>query len=375
MNIKILVLFGFIICIYSCNNIVDPNERFFIPQHSINKGIINKYYVTIYPTNNSDTKTDLEYSYIKKFNDTLYLKEMYNPAFKLKSTRKFSVDNNKTSEISYQRFYPTDTLIAVYSDNITANYITFDKDTVYYSVKLKNKDSISIKIDKSTIMLKDTLVEKRPAKIIEQITVDTTFFGETIKNTSKYRSRSIYVQDLGLWKSIVTTDTQLIERILVEQLLPKKFDTLSKHGIQRVGYIDFDDTIDADATLALCSSHDRIVDYYNGSNDRSGFIGGKGNLKKFIDKKLDNSKLNDETGYLTFRFVINCMGQAGKFVTNEADFDYNEKQFSKQTVMHLYDIISSVEKWKPCVIRNVKKDSYFYVTFILKNGKIQDILP
>lgn len=374
MSIKILVLFGFIICSYSCNNIIDSNERFFIPQHSINKGIINKYYVTVYPSNNSGTKTNLEYSYIKKLDDSLYIKEIYNPAFKLKSTRKFSIDNN-AREISYQQFYPTDTLTAIYSDNTTAHYITFDKDTVYYSVKLKNKDSISIKIDKSTIMLKDTLVEKRPAKIIEQINTDTIFFGETLKNTSRYRSRSIYVQDLGLWKSIVTTDTQLIEKVLVEQLLPKQFDTLSKHGIQRVGYIDFDNTIDAGATLVLCSSHARIFDYYNGSNDRSGFIGGKGNLKKFIDKKLDNSKLNHESGYLTFRFVINCKGQAGKFVTNEVDFDYNEKQFSKQTVMHLYDIISSIEKWKACVIRNVKKDSYFYVTFILKNGKIQDILP
>ncbi|PKV51322.1 hypothetical protein ATE84_3397 [Aquimarina sp. MAR_2010_214] len=375
MKIKKNVLFGFIICIYSCNNIVDPNERFFIPQCSINEGIINKYYVTAYPANNSDTKTNLEYSYIKKINDSLYVKEMYNPAFKLESTRKFSINNNNAKEISYQRFYPMDTLTAVYPENTTANYITFDKDTAYYSVKLKNKDSISIKIDKSTLMLKDTLVEEKSAKIIEQITTKTTFFGETLKDTFQYRSRSIYVQDLGLWKSTVTTDTQIKERILVAQLLPEQFDTLSKHGIKRVGYIDFDDTIDADATLALCSSHARIVDYYNGGNDRSGFIGGKGNLKKFIDKKLDNSKLNDESGYLTLRFVINCKGQAGKFVTNEVDFDYNEKQFSKQTVMHLYDIVSSIERWKPCVIRNIKRDSYIYVTFILKNGKIQDILP
>ncbi|WP_062062307.1 hypothetical protein [Aquimarina longa] len=375
MNIKNLVLFGFIVCIYSCTHNVDSNERFFIPQHSINKESINKYYVTIYPTDNSSTKTYIEYSYIKKFNDSMYIKEIYNSAFKLLSTKKFSIDNNKVSEISHQRFYRMDTLTAVYPENTTAHYITFDKDTAYYNVKLKNKDSISLKVDRFTILLKDTLVEKKPAKIVEQTTTDTTFFGETLKNTSQYRSRYIYVQDLGLWKSIITKDNQIQEKTLVEQLTHKQFDTLSKHDIKRVGYIDFDNTIDADATLALCFSHADIADYYNGGNDRSGFIGGKGNLKKFIDEKLDNSKLNDETGYLTFRFVINCKGKAGKFVTNQADFDYNKKQFSKQTVMHLYDILSSVEKWKPCVIRNVKRDSYFYVTFILKNGEIQDILP
>ncbi|WP_378174139.1 hypothetical protein [Aquimarina sp. SS2-1] len=375
MHQKLQLLLLCIIC-YSCNTTSDTNERYFIPQNFKNEGVINKYYTHIYPKNKQNIKTSLDYSWTKKLNDSLYTKDIYNPAFKLQSSKQFTIEGTDAVEVDYKRYYPRDTLNAVYPDDIKTTYIPFSKDTVYYHSRLHNRDSIYIDVQHITKLVKDTLIESKPAKIIEQTTTSTTVFGTTRRDTMQYHSRNIYVRDLGLYSSTLTTDENVIKRILVEQILPKQFDSLSKHGIQRVGYIDFDKTIDKDKDLTLCTDHKFIADYYNGGNDRAGFIGGKGNLKKIIFEKLDANKLNNASGYLTFRFVINCKGIAGKFITDEsADFDYNEKQFSKETVTHLYEIISGVEKWKPCVIRNVKRDSYFYVTFILKNGEIQDILP
>ncbi len=375
MRQKLLLLFLCIIC-YSCNTSSDTNERYFIPQNLKNEGVINKYYIHIYPKNQESKKTMLDYSYIKRVHDNLYSKEIYNPAFRLKFSKQFKIENEEITEINSKRYYLVDTIVAFYPDQETTTYLTFGKDTVHYAAIFKNNDSLSRNIYNSTKMIKDTTVQGKPAKIVEQNSTEIVVFGNFFRDTVKLHSRSIYVQDLGLYSSIITTDKAVTERILVEQMLPKQFDSLSKHGIQRVGYIDFDKTIDKDKDLTLCTDHGFIADYYNGGNDRAGFIGGKGKLKKLIFEKLDPNKLNNESGYLTFRFVINCKGIAGKFITDQsADFNYNKKQFSQETVTHLYDIISSVKEWKPCIVRNTKIDSYFYVTFILKNGEIQDILP
>ncbi|AXT49664.1 hypothetical protein D1818_02070 [Aquimarina sp. BL5] len=375
MNHKLLLFF---LCIigYSCNNSSDNIERFFIPQDGDNNGIINKYYINIYPKNQQSKKTIIDYSLIEKINDSIYRKERYSPSFQLQSSKQFRIEGKDFIEVNYERYFLADTLIASYPDDRTMTYTTFGKDTVHYRTSLKNKDSLSRNIHQSSTMVKDTIIQNKPAKIVEQNTTNITTFGKIFSDTLQLSSRSIYVQDLGLYSSTLTTDKDVIERILVEQLLPSEFDKLSNHTIKRVGYIDFAQTIDKDKELELCLPHKLIADYYNGGNDRAGFIGGKSNLKKWIYSKLDTKKLNNESGYLTFRFVINCKGIAGKFTTDEsADFDYNKKEFSQETVMHLYDILADVKQWEPVIIRNKKRDSYFYVTFILKNGKIQDILP
>ncbi|MBW1297420.1 hypothetical protein [Aquimarina litoralis] len=369
-----LILIGFV-CSISCTTTDASNERFFIPKGYTKNGIVNKYYVHTYPKDKQITTTSLEYSSLKKVNDSTFQKIVYNPAFKIQSIRDFSVKEYRFIELGYKRYFQLDSLIAEYPNDLEKNYLTFKNETVSSTSKLKNKDSVSIEVQRTTKFIKDTTILSKPAKIVAQNIHNIIVFGKTPRDTMYYQYRNVYVQDLGLYSSTLTTDSNRIERILVEQILPEEFDTLSDHNIERVGYIDFDKTIDKELELELCLDHQFIADYYNGGNDRAGFIGGKGNLKKLVYEQLDTTKLKNESGYLTFRFVINCKGKAGKFITNEADFDYNEKQFDDETRTHLYEILSSVKQWKPCVMRNTARDSYFYVTFILKNGKIEDILP
>ncbi len=372
---KPLVLFILLISLYSCKNIVDPNQPFFEDKDMLQSGFINKYYLTTYPNDNKSTRTDIQYSSVKKINDSVFTKEVYNPAFKLETISQFIFQNSVAKQINKKHYYHRDTISFLYPKNTTAYNLTFGRDTVNYTAKIPINDSLHYKVHQATFASKDTVIDTKSAKIIQQVKTITLFDKETPRNTFNSKIQSIYVKDIGLWKLTLKDDKETKELILVEQIQPKQFEKLAKHSIKRVGYIDFENTIDSDYKLELCGSHDHIFDYYNGQENRSGYIGGKSGLKTFIDSKLDPTKLNNESGYLTFRFVINCKGEAGKFVTNQADFEYTKKQFPKETVMHLYTILSSIEKWQPCIVRDVKRDSYFYVTFILKNGKIQDILP
>ncbi|WP_405206542.1 hypothetical protein [Aquimarina sp. LLG6339-5] len=372
---KLLLLLLCVIC-YSCNKTSLTNERFFIPKGVENTGVVNKYYRNLYLKDQQNVRTYIDYSLTKKINDSTYSREIYGPSFIMQSSNQFNIQGNQMIEVSAKRIYGKDTLTAVYPEQNKNFYLTFDKDTVYYRSKLVNEKSRYVDMSKTITMVKDTMIASKPAKIIALNIIDTTVYGKNQKSVTNFHSRNIYVQDLGLYSSTLTTDAFKMERVLVKQLLPSEFNVLSKHNIKRVGYIDFNKTIDKDKALELCTDQEFIVDYYNGGNDRAGFIGGKGNLKRLIFSRLDTTKLRNQSGYLTFRFVINCKGEAGKFTTDQsADFEYNKKQFPKETSMHLYNILSEVKKWKPCIIRNKKRDSYFYITFILNNGKIQDILP
>ncbi|AXT55240.1 hypothetical protein D1815_05520 [Aquimarina sp. AD1] len=372
---KLLLLLLCVIC-YSCNKTSLTNERFFIPKGVENTGVVNKYYRNLYLKDQQNVRTYIDYSVTKKINDSTYSREIYGPSFKMQSSNQFNIQGNHMIEVSAERIYGKDTLTAVYPEQNKNFYLTFDKDTVHYRSKLVNEKSRYVDMSKTITMVKDTMIASKPAKIIALNIIDTTVYGENQKSVTNFHSRNIYVQDLGLYSSTLTTDAFKMERVLVEQLLPSEFNVLSKHNIKRVGYIDFNKTIDKDKELELCTDQEFIADYYNGGNDRAGFIGGKGSLKRLIFSKLDINKLRDQSGYLTFRFVINCKGEAGKFTTDQsADFEYNKKQFPEETSMHLYNILSEVKEWKPCIIRNKKRDSYFYITFILNNGKIQDILP
>lgn len=375
MKNKVLLLLMISVFCYACNTSTESYERFFIPKGASNQGIINKYYIHNSPKDNQTVKTTLDYSVVKKINDSVYEQINYNPAFTTSSIREFSILNDKLKELSHERYYSRDTLVAAYENTSENYFLTFGKETATYNAKLKTKSENYITVHQTTKFIKDTTIASKPAKIVEQDIANTFVFGTKPKDTMHFHYRNIYVQDLGLYSSTLTTEKNRLERVLVEQISPDAFEELSDHDIKRVGYIDFDDTIDKNLDFNLCSDHKSIFDYYNGRNDRAGFIGGKGNLKKLVTKQLDTTKLKNESGYLTYRFVINCKGEAGKYVTNEADFDYNEKEFDVETKTHLYKILSSVEKWKPCIIRNQSVDSYFYITFILKNGKIEDILP
>lgn len=372
-KILLVIIISLLFC--SCKHSINNYETFLPNEETLKKGVVNKYYITTYFKNGKNPKMDIEYSYFKMINDSTYINRKFNPAFKMTSATQLLIRDSVIKEINQKLFYRQDSIRATYPDNNQTDYFLFGKDTAYHKAKLSVNDTVYYNLQESFYLVKDTLIDSKSAKITQRNKKMITYYSGIAKDTINIKIRSIYVKGLGMWSSTSENSYSKNEFVLMEQLSTEHFDKLASHKIERVGFIDFDTTIDKDTNLELCFSHDQIKDYYNGQENRSGFIGGKRGLKKYVNSKLDAKKLKKESGYLTFRFVINCKGKAGKFITNQADFEYTEKQFSQETITHLYEILSSVEKWKPCIIRGKKRDSYFYITFILKDGKIQDLLP
>jgi hypothetical protein len=152
-----------------------------------------------------------------------------------------------------------------------------------------------------------------------------------------------------------------------------EFEKRSAHGKKRVAWIDPSLTLDDHTDFKLCHGEDLIYDYYN-----SGGLAQHGESKKEMVRNLmaqiDRKKLFDESGFLAFRFVVNCEGKAGRFITEETDLDFGRKKFNPQTVAHLYQLVYALQDWKPVVVGE-SRDAYFYLTFKMNHGEVTDILP
>ncbi|TGE21463.1 hypothetical protein E5K00_14350 [Hymenobacter aquaticus] len=83
------------------------------------------------------------------------------------------------------------------------------------------------------------------------------------------------------------------------------------------------------------------------------------------------------SGYVTFRFVIDCEGQMLPRVqvlqTNEA---YQPFQFDKQLVADLFAYLKTLNQWKKARGRNDTPINYIaFLSFKLRDGKVAAIIP
>lgn len=138
-----------------------------------------------------------------------------------------------------------------------------------------------------------------------------------------------------------------------------------------VGEINFNSTLGDNPSFLPCNEN-KIYQYYS---VQTNFIGGRKAIREFINKELTNSFTfkNDDFGYITFRFIINCKGELGRIRFKSVDHNMTKKNFSQKKVERLKEIISSLKSWNAGVIRNKKYDSYSQITFKINKGKIVDI--
>lgn len=153
-----------------------------------------------------------------------------------------------------------------------------------------------------------------------------------------------------------------------------EFDQMKAEKPERVAYIQPETTLDNPTDFTTCFEQQFVNDYYNGDPDAA-YNGGKQALLTDILGQLNQESLGDESGYLTFRFIINCEGRAGWFTIEQADLDFMQKQFSPVLVEHLFTILQSLDQWHPTVIRAEERDAYCYLTFKLNHGQLIDLLP
>jgi len=135
-------------------------------------------------------------------------------------------------------------------------------------------------------------------------------------------------------------------------------------------YIDPEKALLNDGFKVCNEQH--IFQYYN--PERATYSEGKNGLRKFV---LSNYKNNNyiDSGYLNIRFVINCEGEAGRYIIHENNLDLEPQNFDKDLVNQLFEITTQLKKWNPNFVRDEYRDSYMYISYRIENGEITEILP
>ncbi len=119
-------------------------------------------------------------------------------------------------------------------------------------------------------------------------------------------------------------------------------------------------------------NENRIAQYYN--PERASYSKGKNGLRDFIFSNYKNKNYKD-SGYLNIRFVINCKGDAGRYMIHENTLDLEPTKLNKDMVEQLFTLTRQLKKWNPVQYKEEKWDAYMYISYRIENGEIREILP
>ncbi|WP_431132609.1 hypothetical protein [Psychroserpens mesophilus] len=115
-----------------------------------------------------------------------------------------------------------------------------------------------------------------------------------------------------------------------------------------------------------------IAQYYN--TPELPYPNGKNGFRNYINLAYVNDNYSD-SGYLNIRFIINCEGEAGRFVIHENNLDLEPHTFSEDLKNQLFKLTSEAKGWKPIFLYEEARDSYMYVSYRIEHGEITEIIP
>lgn len=141
--------------------------------------------------------------------------------------------------------------------------------------------------------------------------------------------------------------------------------------LRHVGDITNDPKTDQD--FQVCDE-DRILQYYNFGKGFQ-YKGEKISLVKHFTAAFDSTRYNDESGFVTIRFVVNCKGQAGRFRVQEMGDDYQPKKFAKRLTEDLLAVTKKLDGWIAGEMQGKPYDYYQYLVFKFEHGKLIEIMP
>lgn len=367
-----IVLFIF----FACQNKVPDlgiAKNYYPSSKLLQKGIVNKYYNHQLPADKKDISTDIIYTSIQ-FSPTgsVHFKN-YNPALKSTSSKEYSFENDKTILLKAEdySYYGTDTIRQNILKSTIRNWATNEA----YSEKTVQYNWGSRKWKAEQFALRDTIILEKPAVVFEEKRSYITYYnGDTIPGPNTFLIKSIFVKDLGLYYKETSDINGKNWMELVEQIPLSAFEQMANHKRERVAFIKEEEVIDKDSTFELCGFQKRMLDYYVRKN-LNGYKGGNRAVRKYLSNELDKSKLFEESGYLTFRFYVNCKGEAGKFVVEQAALNFQRKAFNPTTIAHCLELLKGLKEWNPTHFGEDKIDATFYFTFKLKDGELIEIMP
>ena len=94
-------------------------------------------------------------------------------------------------------------------------------------------------------------------------------------------------------------------------------------------------------------------------------------VQSFYKKPLNNA----QSGYLTVRFIVTCKGETCCFKTYEIDENYQTRSFDSTITNQLKTFVKELGGWKSGEHEGGLYNYYYYFSFKIQNGEIQNITP
>lgn len=139
-----------------------------------------------------------------------------------------------------------------------------------------------------------------------------------------------------------------------------------------ISHIPIGQAIESDS-FKVCFKEKIFPPFYG--RQRATFSEGTKALKQHILDTYEDIGDRSESGYITIRFVVNCEGEAGRFIVHEVGPDYKKKKFNKRIVKQLLGSLQSLKEWKPLQFYDDRYDSYYFLSFKINNGELAEVLP
>ncbi len=139
-----------------------------------------------------------------------------------------------------------------------------------------------------------------------------------------------------------------------------------------VGDIVFDPQTD-DPNFSLCGSEEYLFQYFN-SGKGIAIEGEKKGLEQQLFALFKNTKFKND-GYVRIRFIVNCKGESGRFRVLTSDLQFNENKMPSTVTEPLLKACKEIKGWKPLIYNEKARDYYQYLTFVIVDGQLKEILP
>ena len=137
------------------------------------------------------------------------------------------------------------------------------------------------------------------------------------------------------------------------------------------GDIAFNALLD-DSSFIICNPNE-VFQYYNTG---SYYKQHKREIEQYFKRNYRPAvQTTEQTGYLTIRFIINCSGKTGRFRMYELDAHHQPYKFDDRISSQLMTLTKDLKNWQPAEYKNKIYDSYQYISFKLKKGAIECVLP
>ncbi len=145
-----------------------------------------------------------------------------------------------------------------------------------------------------------------------------------------------------------------------------------------VGDIAFNPATDRSSFQRCGEGQYEVPQYYQTNTT---YAGGTKALRQLFVSKARLRSTGAQNGYITIRFLVNCRGETDRFRVTQLDTAYQPAQFGPALVAALLAQTKGLRAWQPGKFtgpgshQGEALDCYYYLLFIIRDGRVADVLP